>query len=123
MNPETYAVINIGIAVLIAVLSIPLILRKVPMNHAYGIRFPQSFKSKEAWHEINEYGGKVFLISALPVLLSGIYGLTQKPQNYSLIGTVVLMMSVITAYLISYRKARQINQNKNPQQQLSGSEK
>jgi uncharacterized membrane protein len=109
MNPETYALINIGIAILIAALSIPLVMRKVPMNRVYGIRFPQSFKSKAAWYEINEYGGKALLIAALLILLFGIFGLILKPHNYSLVGTVVLVVSVIAACLTSYIKARQVD--------------
>lgn len=111
MNPATHAIIDIGIAILFAGLSVPLIFRKVPMNHFYGIRFRQSFKSKEAWYEINEYGGKALLLSSLPILLSGVYGFLQKPQNYPLIGPVVLMISITAACLLSYRKARQIDQN------------
>lgn len=112
MNPATYAIINIGIAVLLAGLSIPLIFRKVPMNHLYGVRFSQSFKSNEAWYEINEYGGKALLISTLPILLSGIYGLVQRPENYPLIGTAILMISVMTACFFSYLKARNIEKKK-----------
>lgn len=111
MNPETYAIINIGIAFLIAGLSIPLIFRKVPMNHVYGIRFSESFKSNEAWYEINEYGGKALLISTLPILLSGVYSLIQRPANYSRIGIVILMISIITACFFSYLKARKIGKN------------
>lgn len=108
MTPTVlHALINIGIAVLIAGLSIPLILRKVPMNHFYGIRFPQSFKSQEAWYEINEYGGKALLISSIPILLIGLYGLFRQPNDYPLIGSVVLVLSLMIACLMSYLKARQ----------------
>ncbi len=110
MNPETFAIINIGTALLLAGLSIPLIFRKIPMNHVYGVRFPQSFKASEAWYEINEFGGKALLASTLPILLSGIYGVLQKPENYSLIGTVILVISVLVACLASYFKARAIKQ-------------
>ncbi|MEM0966235.1 MAG: SdpI family protein [Verrucomicrobiota bacterium] len=113
MNPETYAFVNIGIAILISGLSIPLILRKVPMNHFYGVRFPQSFKSEEAWFEINEYGGKALLVSALPIFLSGVYGLIQKPENFFSIGTAILVISPMTSCLISYSRARQIDHENN----------
>lgn len=108
MNPEMFAIINIGIAFLLAGLSIPLISRKVRMNHVYGVRCAQSFKSREAWYEINEFGGKALLVSTLPILLSGIYGLLQKPDNYPLIGTLILVISVLLACLVSYFKARAI---------------
>jgi uncharacterized membrane protein len=106
MNLEIYALVNIGIALLLMALSIPLIFRKVPMNHFYGIRFPQSFKSNEAWYEINKFGGKALLVSSLPVFVSGIYGLFQKHEDYFLIGTVIMVASLGSACLISYLKAR-----------------
>lgn len=112
MNPETYALINIGVALLLAGLSIPLIMRKVPMNSIYGVRFPQSFKSSDAWYEINEYGGKALLISSIPILLSGIYGLVQRPENYSLIGSAILTISVMTACFVSYLRAKKVEKQK-----------
>ena len=104
-----FAFVNIGIALLLAGLSVPLILRKVPMNHLYGVRFPQSFKSDEAWYEINEFGGKALLISTVPILLVGLYGLVQQPRYYSLMGPAVVVVSVMTACLASYIKARAVD--------------
>ena len=106
------AIINIGIALLIAGLSIPLILRKVPMNHFYGVRFPQSFRSDKAWYEINVYGGKALLIATIPILLTGLYGLVAAPKAsglYSLIYTGVLVLSLTIASLLSYLKARRVD--------------
>jgi uncharacterized membrane protein len=113
MNTTTIALINIGIAILIGGLSIPLIRRKVPMNHFYGVRFPQSFKSEKAWYEINEYGGRLLLLWSVPILLIGIYGLLRPdlPTYFSLISSGVLIFSVMIACLQSYLKARQIHNN------------
>ncbi len=44
-----FALVTIGMALFIAALSIPLILRKVPMNHVYGVRFRASFQSERHW--------------------------------------------------------------------------
>ncbi|HQU34683.1 MAG TPA: SdpI family protein [Thermoanaerobaculaceae bacterium] len=51
--------VHAGIGVLLSVISVPLILRKVPMNHLYGVRIPKAFVSAENWYEINAYGGKL----------------------------------------------------------------
>ena len=51
--------VHAGIGLLIAAVSIPLIARRVPMNHAYGIRVAKAFVSPENWYEINAYGGKL----------------------------------------------------------------
>jgi len=103
------AFVNVGIALMLAGLSVPLILRKVPINHLYGVRFPQSFKSNEAWYEINEFGGKALLIATVPILLVGLYGFLGQPRNYSLLGAAVVVASVMIAGLASYIKARAVD--------------
>jgi hypothetical protein len=60
--------VHVGIGILTAVLSIPLIYRKIPMNHAYGIRVRRAFVSNENWYSINEYGGKLFFVFGLVIL-------------------------------------------------------
>ena len=60
---------SIGVAVLMAGLSIPMILRRIPMNSFYGARFKASFKSKKNWYEINEYGGKALLAASLLIAI------------------------------------------------------
>jgi hypothetical protein len=46
--------------VLLFGLSLPLVLRKAPMNEFYGIRIPAAFESKQRWYDINAYGGRQF---------------------------------------------------------------
>jgi len=53
-------------------LSIPLRQGRVRMNGIYGIRFPQSFKSDEAWFAINRFGGARLIIWSIPMVISGI---------------------------------------------------
>ena len=45
------------IGLIVAGLSVPLILGKIPRNHTYGFRFAQSFESEHSWLVINRYGG------------------------------------------------------------------
>ncbi len=60
MDPTsiTLGISNISIAVLIILLSIPLVRRKVGMNKLYGIKIKKAFESEENWYKINAYGGK-----------------------------------------------------------------
>ena len=53
---------NLSLAVLLIVLSIPLIQRKVKMNHLYGVRIKKAFESEENWYKINAYGGRLLMI-------------------------------------------------------------
>ena len=54
-----------GIGILTVLLSIPLILRIVPMNRVYGIRIRKAFISPHNWYAINAYGGKLLLAFGL----------------------------------------------------------
>jgi len=65
-------IINIGIALLIILLSLPLIKRTIKMNGLYGVRIKKSFKSEKNWYDINAYGGKQLAIWSIPVIIAGI---------------------------------------------------
>jgi hypothetical protein len=62
---------HIGIAILICLMSIPLVKGKVAMNKFYGIRFKKSYESEEKWYEINKYGGKLLIIWSIPLAILG----------------------------------------------------
>lgn len=64
-------VVHCGFGALLAVSGIPLALRKVPMNRWYGVRLPESYASEERWYDINAYGGRLFVIYGIAVLLFG----------------------------------------------------
>jgi hypothetical protein len=53
-------------------LAVPLARGKVARNALYGIRFPQSFQSDEAWYAINCYGGKRMMAWSIPLIITGI---------------------------------------------------
>ena len=74
MDPTsiTLGISNISIAVLIILLSIPLVRRKVGMNKLYGIKIKKAFESEENWYKINAYGGKQMILWSIPLLLLGI---------------------------------------------------
>ena len=57
---------------LIIALCIPLVRGRVKPNSLYGIRLPQAFKSEDAWHAINRFGGKCFIAWCLPMFLIGV---------------------------------------------------
>jgi hypothetical protein len=63
--------VHAGIGFLTILLSIPLLLRKVPMNCLYGIRIKKAFCSDHNWYELNAYGGKSLLIFGLFLLVFG----------------------------------------------------
>lgn len=73
MTPSVlFGLINLGSAVLLIVVSVPLVLRKVRMNTLYGVRIKKSFSSDANWYAINEYGGKQLIFWSIPLILVGI---------------------------------------------------
>jgi uncharacterized membrane protein len=66
---------NLAAAVVVAALAVPMIRRRVPMNHFYGARFPKSFESDDLWYRINEHAGRVLLRWAAVVAATGIAAL------------------------------------------------
>lgn len=61
--------VHAGMGLAFIVLSIPLILRKVPMNHFYGVRIRKAFASRRNWYAINAYGGRLILAFGVFLLL------------------------------------------------------
>ena len=49
---------------LFAVLAVPLILRKVPRNGAYGFRTPKTLSGDAVWYEANAFFGWGLLVSS-----------------------------------------------------------
>lgn len=62
---------NILVALLIILLSTPLLKRRIPMNRWYGVRFKRSFKSDDNWYRINAYAAKQLILWSIPLLLIG----------------------------------------------------
>ena len=63
---------NIVIGLLLIGCGIPLLLRKVKMNHLYGFRLKKSFISSENWYAINAYGGKILILWSIVLFLIGV---------------------------------------------------
>jgi uncharacterized membrane protein len=88
-------------ASVIIALCIPLARGKIPPNRYYGMRFPESFASDDAWYAINRYGGRLMIIWAIPILILGIavLFLPITPQIAPLLVPVVLAMVLIPTIL------------------------
>ncbi|HOH28696.1 MAG TPA: SdpI family protein [Candidatus Hydrogenedentes bacterium] len=68
-------VINIGVGLLFIAISLPLVLRMIPMNGLYGFRIPKAFISEELWYDINAYGGKQMILWSVIMLAMSITGI------------------------------------------------
>lgn len=70
MDPELKLIISFFVAsFLLIVISIPLILKKIPPNCFYGFRIKKTLTNPEIWYKANKYGGISILISSLFTLI------------------------------------------------------
>ncbi len=84
-------------ASVIIAICIPLARGKIPPNRYYGMRFPESFASVDAWYAINRYGGRRMIVWAVPILVLGIaiLFLPIAPLMASLMVPVVIVLVLI----------------------------
>jgi hypothetical protein len=105
----TVAITILLSGVLIFLLSLPMIYRKVPMNHFYGVRIPAAFESDRCWYDINAYGGRLMAIGSLPIVGAGVTGLF-LPADWLLphawAATVVALVSVLAPLVLVLRWSR-----------------
>jgi len=107
MNP--IVVIHLLASVLVISLSVPLIRRKVKMNHWYGVRIPASFVSDEAWYDINHYGGRLLFYWGLAIAGTAGFGAFLKEQNwiiYNWTALVVILGGLALVVANIYRYAQ-----------------
>jgi len=50
-------------------LSVPLVLRRVPPNPVYGLRVPATFKDEQVWYDANAASGRDLLVFGLVMAL------------------------------------------------------
>jgi uncharacterized membrane protein len=110
------SLISPGLFILSAVTivaAVPLILRLVKMNGAYGVRIPESFRSEERWFQINHFGGWLLLVWGVVVGITGVIGLAVDRSQWLgfclaaagvVVGGAVLMTVVIFVYAAKTRK-------------------
>jgi len=92
--------VHVGTGLLCALLSVPLILKKVPMNRAYGIRVRKAFVSQYNWYAINAFGGKLFLGFGLLLILSGYLSQGKAPPPTSMWAPLFLAAPLVIAFII-----------------------
>jgi uncharacterized membrane protein len=94
-----------------SVVSIPLVLRKVPRNPVYGYRTRATLSDDKVWYEVNTYFGSRFLVasvlSACIAVAIHIWG-GIPPATYLKVSVVLLVAPVVAAWLLTARFVRDI---------------
>jgi hypothetical protein len=115
MEPNViFGIINIASALLIIGVSIPLVNRKIKMNHLYGIRIKKSFESEDSWYRINEYGGRQLIIWSIPMILAGVISFfvpiddSNKDILSLVFGVFPITLCIAVAVIKTYAFAKKI---------------
>lgn len=89
--------------------AIPLIRGRVKRNYWYGIRIRQAFKSEERWRDINQYGGRLFLVWGVIIAAFGVIGLTLRREawvTYNAVALVPILGGLLVIVALTCRYAR-----------------
>lgn len=101
---------------LLAGLSVPLILHKIPPNGLYGFRVRVTIDNPQLWYKVNAYAGRRLLILGLGTALGAIvlYYLTaQDVEKYALSCLGLFLALFLWAVITSFLYLRTI-ENKTP---------
>ncbi len=96
---------------LLALGSLPLILRVVPMNRAYGIRIAKAFASPYNWYEINAYGGQLLGACGAALVAFGLLARGSAPPPtsiWSAVFTVSPLILVLPLVALIHSHARRL---------------
>ncbi len=96
--PAVY--VHCGFGLLLTIFSVPLVLRRVPMSRAYGIRVPEAFSSDARWYAINAYGGRLLLGYGLLLACFGLLARNSEPPTASLWSPVFFVGPLLLALLL-----------------------
>jgi uncharacterized membrane protein len=99
-----------GVGLLLALLAIPMLLRRVPPNPFYGLRVPSTYADEWVWYEANALAGRDMV--ALGVLLFvlalvlPVFGLTGGTPP--LVWTAVAAVGALVMTMVAWRRANRL---------------
>ena len=107
-----FGITNLSCGILFILISIPLALRKMPLNSLYGFRIEKALSSDVNWYKINEYGGKQlmkwsFILVGIGVLNFLFPGTKQYNVLQGLlysVGPVIIVVFVVIFKTVLYSK-------------------
>jgi hypothetical protein len=87
----------------LAGLSVPLILHKIPPNGLYGFRIPSTIESPALWYKVNAYAGRRFLVVGLGTAVGTIilYFVTSPNVDEYAMSTLGLFLALFLWGLIT----------------------
>ncbi len=99
--------INLIIGLLAVGSSIPLALRKVPMNFFLSVKISKAYASDENWYAINAYGGKWFIgIGSILAAIGALTLIIDIQQEWLLKALVFAPLLLLIAYIRTWLYSR-----------------
>jgi uncharacterized membrane protein len=89
-----------GIGILFIVLALPLLRRKVPPNHFYGLRVGETMENEKVWYEANARSAKDLIRLGLGIIVisSALFFLPWKDPNHYILTCCVLLLAAVLIY-------------------------
>jgi uncharacterized membrane protein len=94
---------------LFALVSLPLVFRKVPRNGLYGYRTRATLKSDFVWYEANAYFGLRFLLASAMTCVAAVFlylSFALDPGTFLKASIALLVAPVLVAALLTSRYVR-----------------
>jgi uncharacterized membrane protein len=105
--PETMALMTWILPVVTIVISIPLVLRKVPPNVWYGFRTRKTLSDTSLWYEANYRGGVNLIIASVIALVARMIFIQMfEPELAGLASMGVLAVATLASAIISVRQVK-----------------
>jgi uncharacterized membrane protein len=109
---DTFLVLYAVGGLLLAGLSVPLILQKVPPNSFYGLRVPSADENPQLWYQVNTFAGRRFMLAGLGTSVGAVilYFVAAADVNYYALSSLgwflaLFLWAAITSFL--YMRAHQ----------------
>lgn len=106
MTIENDLITTYWIPLLFIILGIPLIFRKIPPNHVYGVRTKLTLSNKTIWYNINQYLGWYLLIAGIVLFIFRLLepSVDFLKGHFKLVTLIVVVITFII-FIIHQRKS------------------
>ncbi len=107
----------IGTGLIFISISIPLIRRKIKINHWYGIRLPKTMKDEKTWYEVNEICAKhLFVFGIIITIFTPIILISELFSNNIsiLINIFLIIVGTVLIVILTFRTTDRISRKNNP---------
>ncbi len=100
------------VGIIFILISLPLIKRKIKINHWYGLRLPKTMKDERVWYEVNERSGRHFFIFGIIIsLLSVIFYLGNffTQITTTVVFTIIILVGIIVIIVLAFKISDEVN--------------